>query len=1182
MKKNSSSKSGFINGRNLGAVLLCAVGATLAVFSFASTPSSGTVTDVSGPLTYTAGPFNAANPTPVIEVDSGPECGGLGAPGGNQAQPCDDYSLTATIPSAYLTAHPNASIKVTMSWTDTGTGNSDYDLYIYKNPRGDCSPNDCTVTDGSQMADYQSASGNNPEVANISPLPTDGLPHKYTIVIVPYTPTQEVINVRIELLPGGAGGGGGGSFGGADPTTPGVPRYQTFVAPTGSSAESSQGEFNIGFNPHTGHIFAMNIGPIWRLTPGEIQTPAKPECCEALWEDKSNVTTNTGLDPILWTDQVSGRTFVSNVTTGANAGYGYTDSFTPGLNDGDQYVPAGIAAPNGGADHETIGTGPFPAAFSSLATPANQGEIVYYCSQDVVGPAGCQRSTLDLGSSFENITPPYTGTGSPTDPCGGLHGHLHVAPDGTVWLPVNQCSGLQGGSFSTDMGTTWTEFTVPNGASQTQGADPSIAIDADSKIYYAYVRNQSGGQEGHARVAVGTLGGCTIAPVTGLRTNCSITWGPDIDLGTTHGIVNAAEIEAVGGSSGRAAVGFLGTNVPGDYQSVNFQGKWYAFIATTYDGGATWTTVNSTPNDPVQSMTGVWQQGGSAQDRNLLDFNEITVDDKGHVLYGYSDGCVTAGCIAGTAPNDFTANMRVARQSGGRPIILPLAGDPIEPALPKPPCLSGTRSATESLLTWKAPDNGGSDIVNYKIFRSNTSGNEVEIGQTGNASTTFRDIDPPTDQHLFYRVEAINGIGTGPLSNEIDLVAIPPLPVQSVCVVPGLTILSDNAGDTSAALGLVSTPAPPGSDLLSFQLAQPYQNDGIPRLVFTINTDSNPTGTESAGWSAYVAMKLVRGTNTTYQGVHMTFNATSGTTPVFESYTPSPNSSGGVDGRFVTAGSQKPAEAGSNYDGPNGKITIIVKASDLGLAPGDIINGFVSGTSQTTDVGGVGAGATTLYDQMPDSLTFASDYTVGFNSICAPMLPGVVSRKIHGPAGPFDLNLPANGNAGIECRSGGASNAYTLVYTFGVNLSAPGRASVTQGSASIGAVAVGPNLNQVTVNLSNVTNVQHLIVTLANVQDTSHTTLPSVAARMDALVGDTNADHFVDSADISQTKSVSGNAVTNANFREDLNADGFLDSADIGLVKSKSGTALPAAKSPTQPTSTKPKKPAQTGRRASQ
>ena len=53
------------------------------------------------------------------------------------------------------------------------------------------------------------------------------------------------------------------------------------------------------------------------------------------------------------------------------------------------------------------------------------------------------------------------------------------------------------------------------------------------------------------------------------------------------------------------------------------------------------------------------------------------------------------------------------------------------------------------------------------------------------------------------------------------------------------------------------------------------------------------------------------------------------------------------------------------------------------------------------------------------------------------------------------------------------------------------------------------------------------------------------------------SDGFVDSADIAQTKSVSGNAVNSTNFREDLNTDGFHDSADIGLVKSKSGTTLP-------------------------
>src|SRR6266404_2380759 len=978
MKKNPASQSGLFNPRVLLAFCLCSVGGLLAMFSFASTPSSGTLTDTSGPQTYTAGPFFVVNPTPVIEVDSGPECFG-------SEQPCDDYALTVTLPAGYAAAHPNAAIKATLSWADTGSGNSDYDLYIYKNPRGDCSPQDCTSTDGTEAADYQSASSANPEIATISPL-ADGT-QKYTLVVVPYTPTGENVHVTIELLPG-SGSGGSTGFGGPDPTAPGVPRYQNFFAPDGTTAANgSQGEFNIGFDPKTGRIMVMNLGPIWRLTPPELLSPAKPECCEALWEDKSNITTNTGLDPILWTDQKTGRTFSSNSTVGANAVYGYTD------NDGDLWVPFGIAAPNGGADHETLGSGPYPAALSALTTPVNQGEAVYYCSQDIVGPASCYRSDT-LGASYGPGVLAYTGQGAGS--CGGLHGHIHVAPDGTAWLPVNQCSGLQGGVFSTDGGVTWVTFTVPNAISQIQGADPSIAIDSDSNIYYSYVNNEpvSAGNppEGHARVVKGHR-----------NADNTVTWSNYFDIGATHGIKNAAEIEAVGGTSGRAGVGFLGTDVAGDYQASSFPGKWYAFIATTYNGGVTWATVNATPNDPVQSMTGVWQQGGSHDDRNLLDFNEITIDDKGRVLYGYSDGCVTPGCIAGTAANDFVAFMRVARQSGGKSLFASF--DTAEPVVPKPPCLSGTRDPAASHLTWKAPDNGGSDIINYQIFRGTSPGGEAQLGQTD--KTNFDDTTAnPAVTHYYYTIKATNGIGTSNASNEIDLtVAVPP-PPENVCALPGLTKLTDASGDTSAILGIFPTPAPPGSDLLSFQISQPYAEDGIIRLAFTINTD-NGESPQPIGSSWYVALKIpdpAPATTFHYRGVHMTWNST---TPTFESYTPSPNGSGGVDGRFVAAGSTKPADPSSGYTAPFNKVVIVVKASDLGLNPGDNISGFVSGVSQTA--GGVITG---LYDQMPDSLAFTGSYTVNNNQVCRPNTAptAVLTATPTSGTAPLTVNFDGSGS----------------------------------------------------------------------------------------------------------------------------------------------------------------------------
>src|SRR5262249_58977002 len=101
------------------------------------------------------------------------------------------------------------------------------------------------------------------------------------------------------------------------------------------------------------------------------------------------------------------------------------------------------------------------------------------------------------------------------------------------------------------------------------------------------------------------------------------------------------------------------------------------------------------------------------------------------------------------------------------------------------------------------------------------------------------------------------------------------------------------------------------------------------------------------------------------------------------SYTPSANNSGGVDGRFVTAGSEKPADPSSSYAAPYDKVVIVVKASDLGLQARDDIAGFVAGVSQSSPDLSV---ATALYDQMPDSLSYTGPYRVRPNGLCPPDL----------------------------------------------------------------------------------------------------------------------------------------------------------------------------------------------------
>ncbi len=170
-----------------------------------------------------------------------------------------------------------------------------------------------------------------------------------------------------------------------------------------------------------------------------------------------------------------------------------------------------------------------------------------------------------------------------------------------------------------------------------------------------------------------------------------------------------------------------------------------------------------------------------------------------------------------------------------------------------------------------------------------------------------------------------------------------------------------------------------------------------------------------------------------------------------------------------------------------------------------------------------------------------------FNTITA------ASRKTHGSAGDFDVNLPLLGTPGLECRTGGSTGDYLMVVTFAAPVTLA-EAQVTEGAGQATATVSG---NQVLINLSGVTNAQTIKVTLVAVNDGTATN--DVTIPMSILIGDTTADGNVNSADIAQTKAQSGAIVGADNFREDVTVDGSLNSADIGLVKSQSGTGLTSA-----------------------
>ena len=168
-----------------------------------------------------------------------------------------------------------------------------------------------------------------------------------------------------------------------------------------------------------------------------------------------------------------------------------------------------------------------------------------------------------------------------------------------------------------------------------------------------------------------------------------------------------------------------------------------------------------------------------------------------------------------------------------------------------------------------------------------------------------------------------------------------------------------------------------------------------------------------------------------------------------------------------------------------------------------------------------------------------------------------VSRKQHGTAGTFDINLPLL-RLGIECRKGGTSGIFKAILTFPKAVTV-GSTSVTldpKASSPTGSVSsVSVSGRQVTVNLTGVSNGQTLHINLSGVSDGVNTN--DISIPMGVLFGDTDRNGFVTSADATLTQSKIGQTLNGSNFREDVNLDGSINSTDVQQVQSKAGTKLP-------------------------
>ena len=239
-----------------------------------------------------------------------------------------------------------------------------------------------------------------------------------------------------------------------------------------------------------------------------------------------------------------------------------------------------------------------------------------------------------------------------------------------------------------------------------------------------------------------------------------------------------------------------------------------------------------------------------------------------------------------------------------------------------------------------------------------------------------------------------------------------------------------------------------------------------------------------------------------------------------------------------------------------------VAGFDKGPAVTYVYNGgWRLSSDATTDRGNdlLAAGAPMLIRKAPtaDGRTVFWVNSPSYVTDLPARLVGAASRKVHGTAGTFDVNLHLTGKPGIECRSGGSNGDYTIVFTFDRAVTQVDAAAITRGGGSVASRTVGPDANQYTVNISGITTPREVDVTLTGVHVAAGPALAGVGATMGVLFGDVNSSRIVDGNDVATVQAATRQRANSANFRRDVNLTGLIDGNDVSAVQGRTRTRLP-------------------------
>ncbi len=250
-------------------------------------------------------------------------------------------------------------------------------------------------------------------------------------------------------------------------------------------------------------------------------------------------------------------------------------------------------------------------------------------------------------------------------------------------------------------------------------------------------------------------------------------------------------------------------------------------------------------------------------------FAVTTVDDTSYVDYNVSPG------------NAYTYNVRAFNRVGfsspsNSVVLVPAGQSQITTTSNSAPGQIANLSALASIgqvsLIWSAPNQGSSPISYYQIYRGTFPGGE-SLYQTVN-SPSFVDSNVINGTTYYYKVVAVNSVGSSPYSNEAS--ATPTQPTPSVSAVTNLVA---SAGYSQITLAW-STPYSSGQ-ITGYNIYRSINSGG--NFSFYTQSQNNSytdTSVSSGTTYFYYVVAVVNGAQSGQSNIVSASPLTQNTTPI--------------------------------------------------------------------------------------------------------------------------------------------------------------------------------------------------------------------------------------------------------------------------------------------------------------